>query len=178
SRQHDPTGLLVFDEKLRQYRPPTSRAGGLTGLLHAIDAVAVGGATNLEASFQGMGEHLSRRGLVAVISDFYCDAEALLRAVQPLAIHGHDIMLVQILDPQEIKPQWRDATMIQDSETQERINVSGVYWREQYPQRLAAHLAALKKAAANAGAHYIQVSTDEPLDRALRRYLLFREGRN
>src|SRR5712671_960019 len=32
-RQHDPTGLIVFDEEVRQYRPPTARAGGLTGML-------------------------------------------------------------------------------------------------------------------------------------------------
>ena len=178
SRQHDPAGLLVFDSALRQYRPPTSRAGGLIGLLHAIDTVEVGGRTDLEASFQSMREHLSRRGLVAVISDLYCDADALLRAVQPLAIHGQDIVLMHVLDPQELKPQWREAVMVQDSETQERINVSGAYWRERYPERLAEHLAALRSTAANVGAHYVQIGSDEPLDRALRRYLLFREGRN
>jgi uncharacterized protein (DUF58 family) len=178
SRQHDPAGLLVFDTQLRQYRPPTARAGSLLSLLHAVDAVTVGGPTDLESSFNGMREHLSRRGLVAVISDLYCDPDALLRAVQPLAIRGHDIMLLQVLDPQEVNPQWRDATLFQDMETNERINVSGEYLRERYRERLDTHLAALRRAAANAGAHYMQVSTDEPLDKALRRYLLFREGRN
>jgi uncharacterized protein (DUF58 family) len=178
SRQHDPAGLLVFDSELRQFRPPTSRAGGVLGLLHAIDTVTVGGPTNLETSFQGMREHLTRRGLVAVISDFYCDPDALLRAVQPLAIHGHDIMLVQVLDPQELQPQWRDATLFQDMETGERVNVSGEYLRERYRERMTAHLAALRKTAANVGAHHVQIGTDEPLDSALRRYLLFREGRN
>jgi hypothetical protein len=36
----------------------------------------------------------------------------------------------------------------------------------------------LRKAAADVGAHQLLISTDEPLDRALRRYLLFREGRS
>jgi len=178
SRQHDPAGLLVFDAQLRQYRPPTGRAGSLLGLLHAIDAVTVGGPTDLETSFRGMREHLSRRGLVAVISDLYCDPDSLLRAVQPLAVNGHDIMLLQVLDPQEVKPQWRDATLFQDMETQERINVSGEYLRERYRHRLDTHLTALRRTAANAGAQYLQVATDEPLDHALRRYLLFREGRH
>src|SRR5262245_30377867 len=84
-RQHDPAGLIVFDEKVRHYRPPTSRAGGLTGLIHAIDAVQPGGGTNLLDSFQKFREHLTRRGLVVVISDLYCDPAALTRAVQPLA---------------------------------------------------------------------------------------------
>jgi uncharacterized protein (DUF58 family) len=178
SRQHDPAGLLVFDTKLRQYRPPTARAGSLLGLLHAVDDVTVGGPTDLENSFRGMREHLTRRGLVAVLSDLYCDPEALLRAVQPLAVNGHDIMLLQILDPQELEPQWRDATLFQDMETNERINVSGEYLRQRYRERLDTHLTALRRTAANAGAHYMQVSTAEPLDKALRRYLLFRQGHN
>src|SRR5687767_5503278 len=39
ARQHDPVGLLVFDEKVRQYRPANSRAGSMLGMIHAIDAV-------------------------------------------------------------------------------------------------------------------------------------------
>ena len=42
ARQHDPVGLIVFDERLRNYRPATSRAGSLVGMIHAIDAVAPG----------------------------------------------------------------------------------------------------------------------------------------
>ncbi len=63
-------------------------------MIHAIDAVTPGNGTDLEACFQRFGEHLSRRGLVAVISDLYCNPEQMSRAVQPLAYRGHDIMLV------------------------------------------------------------------------------------
>ena len=99
-RQHDPAGLIVFDEHVRQYRPPTSRAGGLTGFIHTIDAVEAGGGTNLIDCFATFREHMTRRGLVVVISDLYCDPAALTRAVQPLAYHGHDIVIFQLLEPQ------------------------------------------------------------------------------
>src|SRR5262245_27160616 len=103
ARQHDPVGLIVFDEEVRHYRPAASRAGSLQGMIHAIDAVTPGHGTNLEACFRSFGEHLKRRGLVVVISDLYCDPVAMSRAVQPLAYHGHDIILFQLLDPQEMK---------------------------------------------------------------------------
>ena len=45
ARQHDPVGLIVFDEKVRLSRPATSRTGSLTSLIHAIDAVTTGGGT-------------------------------------------------------------------------------------------------------------------------------------
>lgn len=177
ARQHDPVGLVVFDETVRNFRPATSRAGSLQGMIHAIDAVTPGLGTNLEASFRSFGEHLKRRGLVAVISDLYCDPQAMSKAVQPLAYHGHDIMLFQLLDPREMQPQWRESVVLEDLETRRRINVSPEYLAEGYRQRLDQHLQSLRQAAANVGAHQLLITTDEPLDHALRRYLLFRQGR-
>jgi uncharacterized protein (DUF58 family) len=177
ARQHDPVGLIVFDEKVRNFRPATSRAGSLNAIIHTIDAVTPGGGTNLEACFQRFGEHLSRRGLVAVISDLYCDPEAMSKAVQPLAYRGHDLMFFQLLDPQEMRPNWRESVLLEDVETQRTLNVSPEYLNGEYKERLDAHLQSLRRAAANVGAHQLLITTDEPLDHALRRYLLLREGR-
>jgi uncharacterized protein (DUF58 family) len=177
TRQHDPVGLIVFDEQVRQYRPATARPGSLQGLIHAIDAVTAGRATNLEACLRSLGERLKRRGLVAVISDLYCDPAAISRAVQPLAWRGHDIMLFQLLDPQEVAPDWRESVVLEDLETHTAVNVAPEYLAGEYRERLARHLTALREAAANAGAQQLLITTDEPLDRALRRYLLFRQGR-
>ena len=177
ARQHDPVGLIVFDEVIRQYRPPTSRAGGLSGVIHAIDSVQAGNATDLVGCFQRFREHLQRRGLVVVISDLYCDPEAMSKAVQPLAYSGHDIVLFQLLDPEERTPQWRESVVLEDMETQRSITIAPEYLSERYAQRLEAHTAALKAAAAKARAHQVLIDTNEPLNRALRRYLLMREGR-
>jgi uncharacterized protein (DUF58 family) len=177
ARQHDPVGLIVFDDEIRQYRQPTSRTGSLTGLIHAIDAVEPGRGTDLIGCFQRFRERLIRRGLVAVISDLYCDPDAMSKAVQPLAYGGHDVVLFQLLDPQELKPEWREAVMLEDVETHRALNVSPEYLADEYAKRLESHLAAIRTAAARAHAQQVLVSTDEPLDRALRRYLVFRQGR-
>ena len=177
-RQHDPVGLIVFDEQMRQYRPATSRAGSLQSIIHAIDAVTPGGGTDLGKCFEGFREHLTRRGLVAVISDLYCDPAAMTRAVQPLAARGHDIMILQVLDPQEIEPQWHESVVLEDLETQRTINVAPEYLEQGYRQRLATHLDSLRAIAAAAGAHHALLPTDHPLDDALRRYLTFRQHRN
>lgn len=177
ARQHDPAGLIVFDEQTRHYRPATARAGSLQGMIHAIDAVQAGGLTDLDRSFESFREHLSRRGLVAVISDLYCDPAAMTRAVQPLAAHGHDIMIFQLLDPHELQPQWTDAVVLEDVETRQALNISPDYLETTYRERLQAHLAALRGVAASVGANHAMLCTDQPLDDALRRYLLFRQRR-
>ncbi len=178
TRQHDPVGLIVFDEKLRHYRPPTSRAGSLQGLLHVLDDVEAGGRTDLAGCFSSFREHLTRRGLVVVISDLYCDPAAMTRAVQPLGYRGHDIMILQVLDPQELNPTWDESVVLKDAETDELVNVSPDYLEGRYRERMQAHLEALRASAASVGAHQLLVTTTEPLDDALRRYLSFRQGRN
>jgi hypothetical protein len=86
-------------------------------------------------------------------------------------------VLFQLLDPQELKPEWREAVMLEDVETHRALNVSPEYLADEYAKRLESHLAAIRTAAARAHAQQVLVSTDEPLDRALRRYLVFRQGR-
>lgn len=175
ARQHDPVGLIVFDAKIREHRPPTSRSGSLQSLIHAIDAVQPGGGTDLGGCFASVREHLRKRGLVVVFSDLYCDPEQMIRAVQPLAYHGHDVMIVQILDPLELKPQWSESLVVEDIETRQFFDVSPDDIAQDYAPKLATHLESLRNAAARVGAQQLLISTDEPLDRALRRYMLFRQ---
>jgi uncharacterized protein (DUF58 family) len=175
-QQHDPTGLIAFDSKVRSYRPPSSRTGTLPAILHRLDDLEAGSATDLDASFHQLREHCQRRGLVAVISDLYCDPEALTRAVQPLAWGGHDIMIFQILDRSEIAPHWDESILLEDMESGTQIEVSPDYLRGTYRERFQEHLARIKDVAARHRADHIMLATDEPLDRGLREYLTFRHG--
>lgn len=177
NQQHDPVGLMIFDEALRSFRPPSSRAGTLPALLHLLDASEPGGNTDLDVGLKSLREHHTRRGLVAVISDLYCDPAALTRAVQPLAYRGHDIMIFQILDRSEIEPAFADSVLLEDMESGQLREVSPAYLKESYPARLEEHLGKLRKAAGDLGAQQALLVTDEPLDRALRRYLTFRQKR-
>lgn len=175
TRQHDPVGLIVFDDSIRHYRPPSGRAGSLQGVLHALDAATPGRRTDIAGCFEKFREHATRRGLVAVISDLYCDPIAMSRAVQPLAYTGHDIVFFHVLDPGEMKPEWRDSVLFEDMESGQTMEVSPDYLETGYGKRLDDHLAGVRSAAGSVGADVVLARTDEPLDRALRRYLMFRQ---
>jgi uncharacterized protein (DUF58 family) len=175
TRQHDPVGLIVFDEAIRHYRPPSGRSGSLHGVLHALDTATPGQKTDLEGCFLKFREHLSRRGLVAIISDLYCDPIAMSKAVAPLAYTGHDMVFFHVLDPGELQPQWRDSVLFEDMESGQTMEVSPDYLEGDYRKKLDDHLAGVRRAAAGVGADIVLARTDEPLDNALRRYLMFRE---
>jgi uncharacterized protein (DUF58 family) len=174
-QQHDPVGLIAFDSKVRNYRPPSSRTGSLGAILHGLDALTPGSKTDLSESLKQLREHCQRRGLVVVISDLYCEPEALTRAVQPLAYRGHDIMIFQIMDRAEMQPHWDESVLLEDVESGQSLEVSPDYLRTTYRDKLNAHLEHMKKVAGKLGADHVLLVSDEALDKALRGYLMFRK---
>jgi hypothetical protein len=62
-------------------------------------------------------------------------------------------------------------------ETQEALDVSPEYVREEYRPKIDAHIEALKKKAAAANIDYYQLPTNRPLDAAMLEYFLVRKGR-
>lgn len=177
SRQHDAVGCIVFDEEIRDYRAPSSRAGKLQGVLHCIDSAEARTGTRFDKPFEKFREQIVRRGLVAVISDFYCDIENLLAGVRPLAWHGQDVVLIQVLDRQELSPRFSGNVLLEDIETGEAVEVAPGFMRDEYPQRIREHIEALATAAAGIGADHVLADTRDSLDEVLRNYLLFRQRR-
>ena len=177
SRQHDAVGCMVFDEQVRDYRPPSTRAGRLQGVLHCIDRAEARTRTRFERPFEKFREHITRRGLVVVISDFYCDVDDLLASIRPLAWQGQDVILFQLLADEELEPDVRESVLLEDLETGRAVEVAPDFMRDVYPARMQAHIDALAKAAAGVGADHVVVRTSDSLDQALRNYLLFRQRR-
>lgn len=177
SRQHDAVGVMIFDEEVRDYRAPSGRSGKLQGVLHTIDAASPSRGTSLETPFRRFQEHINRRGLVAVISDFYCNADEMIAGVRPLAFQGQDVILFHLLDKAEIQPEFPSSALLEDVESGQAVEVSPHFMNREYPERIKTHIQTLQDAATGTGADYVLVNTSRPLDQALRNYLMFRGKR-
>jgi uncharacterized protein (DUF58 family) len=177
SRQHDAVGVAVFDETVRALRAPSTRTGQLDGVLHVIEAARPAHRTDFSQPLEQFRAGHARRGLVALLSDFYVEPAALIERVRPLAWQGSDVMLLQILDREERSPSLTETTLLEDMESGERVHVSAQFARETYPARLQAHIDALSREAAAAGMQHLLLDTSVPLQVPLREYLLFRERR-
>jgi uncharacterized protein (DUF58 family) len=177
ARQHDAVGCMVFDEEVRDFREPSTRSGKMQGVLHCLDSATPSTGTRFDKPFDKFREQINRRGLVAVISDFYCDIDDLLAGVRPLAWQGQDVVLFQVLDGQELDPDFKANVLLEDLETGEAIEVEPQFMKDNYPQKIRSHIDALQKAAGGVGADHVLVNTADSLDVALRNYLLFRQRR-
>ena len=66
---------------------------------------------------------------------------------------------------------------MEDMETGESMEVSPIFMRSRYRARIQEHVEALNDCAAGAGADHVLIKITDPLDVALRDYLLFRQRR-
>jgi uncharacterized protein (DUF58 family) len=177
SIQRDATGVIVFDDDVRNYIPPSGRQGQLMRALHAIESAVPGKNTDFAKPFLHFQQFLHRRGIVAVISDFYDDPEQVIDHIEPLRYRGNDVVLFHVVDPSEIAPDFRDPVLLEDMETGATLEVSPEFARNEYRERFANHMSVLKTLAQRGGLDYCLMNTGRPLDAGLREYLTLRQGR-
>jgi uncharacterized protein (DUF58 family) len=175
--QRDAAGLIVFDDEVANYIRPSARQGQLARLLHAVDQAALGKRTDFAKPFFHCQAFLRRRGIIAAISDFFEQPDAIIKTVEPLRFGGNEVILFHVLDPAEISPSLPDSTVLVDMETGDALETSPEYAKSEYNVRIHSHIQALKEKAASAGMDYVLLRTDEPLELGLRQYFTVRAGR-
>ncbi len=176
-QQRDGAGVIVFDDEIRNFIPPTTRQGQFMRLLHALENAEPRARTDFARPFMHFQQFLRRRGIVVVVSDFYDPPEHVIKTVQPLRFRGNELMLFHVLDPQELNPRIDQPTLLVDMETDATLEVSPEYIKSEYRGKIGAHIEALREKSKAAGIDYFLLDTSRPLDEALREYLSIRAGR-
>lgn len=176
--QRDAAGLVVFDDEVRNYIRPSTRQGQLARLLSGLELAEPKARTDFAKPIDHLRQFLRRRGMVIVVSDFFGDPARIVHTIEPLRFHGNEVVLFHLLDPQEVRPSLKDATVLVDLETGEEMQVTPDYASREYRQKIDAHLADIRTRTRAAGMDYFLLTTEKPLDTMLREYLTIRQGRN
>jgi uncharacterized protein (DUF58 family) len=179
-KQRDLAGLALFDTDITEMIPPRLRRGQLMYCLGALDGIQPdliksGRPTDLCQSLETLAGFVRQRSVVAVISDFYEDPEKIARSLRRLQVGRNDLMVFHVLDPNERRPQLRDAALLEDLETGSQLEVAPSYVRGEYLDRLTAHLKGIQDACNDSHIDYRILTTTDPLDEALFAYLSMRE---
>ncbi|HEV3481913.1 MAG TPA: DUF58 domain-containing protein [Candidatus Acidoferrales bacterium] len=176
--QRDAAGLIVFDDEVRNYIRPSTRRGQLNRLLSGLELAEARARTDFAKPLHHFQQFLRRRGVVLIISDFFEAPQKIVRTIEPLRFHGNEVVLFHVLDPKEMRPELGEPAILVDLETQQRIEVTPEYAKNEYRAKMDAHIAELRERAQGAGMDYFLLVTDRPLDGALAEYLTIRQGRN
>ncbi|MEE9333468.1 MAG: DUF58 domain-containing protein [Granulosicoccaceae bacterium] len=174
-RQKDALGLITMDEGVRDQIEPTSRADSLVRVLGLLEKSDAGNGTALATTIEGLGAHLTRRGVVVLVSDLYGEAADIIIALQTLAQLGHEIVIFRVLSAEEINPTVKILSTLVDLETSDKVIVDPEFIKRGYKKAFAEHTEVLEQGCRRLGIDLVNVQTDRALDDTLHRYIQFRE---
>jgi uncharacterized protein (DUF58 family) len=177
NQQGDAVGLFSFDERVRDYLPARHRHGHLRQLMLALERETSGRSTSLTEPLRRVAELARKRALIVLISDLLAPVEELERHFARLTAAGHEVVVFQVLDPNELAFNFESATLFQDIESGRDVYVDPNLARASYQSRLREHCEGLEAICRKLGFAFQRLVTDQPLEKALLDFLRSRANR-
>ena len=175
--QGDAVGLFTFDAQVRDYLPARHRHGHLRQLMLALEKHGAGRETNLNSPLRRVSELVRKRGLVVLISDLLAPVDELEPSLGRLTAAGHEVILFQVLDPNELAFDFHNAMLFQDIESERDLYLDPDAVRPEYQRKLAEHSEGVEKICRRLGISFHRVTTDRPLELGLSDFLRSRSHR-
>jgi uncharacterized protein (DUF58 family) len=177
NEQGDAVGLFTFDERVRDYLPARHRHGHLRQLMLALDKEPEGHTTNLGEPLRRVAELARKRGLIVLISDLLAPVDELERNLGRLTAAGHELVIFQVLDPNELAFNFDRAMLFQDVESRKDFYLDPEAVRAEYQRRLQSHSQGVESICRKLGFAFYRVVTNQPMDLALLDFLRSRNRR-
>jgi len=171
NRQRDAVGLAAFDETIVSMLPASARPGHLMALLVTLDRLRTGSLTNVSKPLHQIASTLTKRGIVVLISDLLDNPDDVIRGLKHFQFRGIDVIVFQVLDPDEIDFPFDRATRFEDLETKEEIMAVPGAVRDHYLREIGSLIERYRRELGASGIDYVLLNTKHPLELALLAYL-------
>lgn len=167
-RQNDAVGALALPEHARgpddapECLPPAARPGQLGRILALLENLQPRGPDRLPELLEHAARIMPKRSFALLLTDLLEDPQPLQQPLQRLRHEGHDLHVLQILDPDEIDFPFQTDALFQDPETRTITPVNVQTARQTYQQRLQNHLQAHQTQLQNLEIPHTTLRTDQP----------------
>jgi uncharacterized protein (DUF58 family) len=169
--QRDAVGLTLFDEGIRVSLPPRATRSYLKEILKELEFAQPANKTGTSASLNLIAEQIKRRGLVIVLSDLFDKPESVMTALKHFRHKGHEVVVMQVLDPLERSFAFDSDAIFKDLETQEELMTQPWHIQKAYQQSMQEFLDFYKRRCRDNNIDYVLLDTSTPFDKALFQYL-------
>ncbi|MEI6210397.1 MAG: DUF58 domain-containing protein [bacterium] len=176
-RQRDSVGLVMTNAADTLWLPTSSTQAQLVRILQALVKARASAADAVDVSLRAILERVSRRGVVIVISDLMFNPESVRRDIRKLQARGHEVLLFQIRDPTvENFPfnRWVQFESLEHAGTRWRLDT--VPLKRFYLEEYRLFMEEWRTWTRKHDVHFCSLSSDEPVETALSKYLAVRAG--
>lgn len=170
--QRDAVGLIAFDTQVRQRIEPGTSPRSFQLLTSSLEQCAPGGETSLADVVEQSLSTVKRRSLIVLISDCFEKVDALMAAFKRFRHARHEVMLLQVVAPEEEEFPFHHPTQFRSLEkTGYRLLVDPHRLRRQYLEQYQQFLADLSQRCGALGIDYLKLTTGTPYQTALGAFL-------
>ncbi len=159
--QGDRVGLALFDEELRSQVKRSSQRDQWRAIVGALSGEPVKGRAQIGRSVDQMVARVQNRALFVIVSDFLMPLDELRGAMARLSHRGHDAMLVQTLDRQELRFEIDTPALFEGLEGEAGVEADPRAVRSAYLELLRAHVDGVDRIARGFGADALVCDTHE-----------------
>ena len=170
-RQRDAVGLMLFDHRVVDALPASSRASHLRRLLARLDTVTPAERSDVRRPLDALAARLTRRGLVVVVSDLLDEPEGIIQGLKHLRFQGCEVLVLQVLDPAERTFPFEGPTRFADLESDDEVRAVPGQVRAHYLKEMEALQERYRRELRLADVDYQLIDTSTPLDTAILAYL-------
>jgi len=174
-KQQDAVGLITFSSRIEKMIPPMATPGHLFAILKELGDRIPRGETSSGSVLQELAGSLKRRGFIILISDLLDKPEEVMRGLKQLRSKGNDVMVFHLLDRDELEFPFQKPTLFIDLEEDTRLLTDPQAVRSAYLQTMNSLIEGYRQSCASYLIDYSLFNTSVGLDRALVRYLTWRE---
>lgn len=170
-RQGEPVGLTIVGGEGIDH-PVLPVRGGRTHLQLAFLQLAKarpGGVADLGTQLADIGRRTRRRSWVGVITDGMEEPATWLPALRAFARRGADLRLVHLFDRAEMQLDVGRAAVFYSPEGGPALPLDPQGAQADFREIVAEYLEEVRRGVITVGGQYVQVATDEPLERVFRR---------
>jgi uncharacterized protein (DUF58 family) len=169
----DRVGITTFGAGIHESMNPRRGKDHFLGLLEYCDRITCVGETDFNRSLMEYSFRSRRAGLAIVISDLL-DPKGFERGLEALRFARYDVLLLQILDEEEIRPGFIGPVRLHDLETahEQRLTIDELLLAR-YRERVQQWCRHIEEVCLKSQIEYLRASTLIPFEDLILKYLRY-----
>ncbi len=175
TRQQDPVGMVLFDEAAGTTLPPNATQAQVMVMAGLLQRCTPQRKTELGGLLRALTGQGRRRSLMIVVSDLLTDLDTFYDGLNRLRFLGHEVLVMQVLDRDEVDLPFSGPTVFRDIEGDEELFAEPWAFRRSYQQAMRDFLEGVQRECTSRGYDHVRFFTDEHLGAALSLFLHSRE---
>jgi uncharacterized protein (DUF58 family) len=169
---------LTFDSETRHFIPPRRRPDHLSVLMSFFASLkpSTKEGTGFQEAISRAADHAGRRAMLIVASDLWGAGRETEIALAQLAARGHDVVVFNILDPDEIDLPFTEPLIVRGLEGEPEVDVDPTVIRDDYREEIKSVRERWLRVCGEAGIDLVTATTNQAPSAVLSDFIARRHG--